>query len=196
MTHYYSEIQTSRLKLKKLKVNLRSINLEIHTSSGIFSPKKIDKGTLILIENMIVKGKTLDLGCGYGIIGLIASKLTKEKIYLTDINKRACQIAELNIKLNNIKNVKVLQGNLYEPVKDIKFDTILINPPQTAGKEICLTIIKLAKNHLNKNGLLELVARHNKGGKYLSEYMEQIFKNLQTIAKKSGYRVYLSKNET
>ena len=196
MTHYYSETQTSKPNLKKLKVNIRNFSFEIYTASGIFSPKRIDKGTLTLIENMIIKGKTLDFGCGYGIIGLVASKLTKEQVYLTDINKRACQIAELNLKINNIKNAKVIQGNLYEPVKNIKFDTILINPPQTAGKEICLTMIKQAKKHLNKKGILELVARHNKGGKYLSQYMEQIFRNLKIITKKSGYRVYLSENET
>ena len=135
MTHYYSETQTSKPKLKKIKANLRNFTFDVYTASGIFSPKRIDKGTLILIENMIIKGKTLDLGCGYGIIGLVASKLTKEQVYLTDINKRACQIAELNLKINNIKNAKVIQGNLYEPVKNIKFDTILINPPQTAEKK-------------------------------------------------------------
>mgnify|MGYP001559820898 FL=1 len=196
MTHYYSETQTSKLKLKKLRVNLRNFSFEIYTASGMFSPKRIDKGTVILIDNMVIKGKTLDLGCGYGIIGLVASKLTKEDVYLTDINKRACQIAELNLKINNIRNAKVIQGNLYEPLKNIKFDTILINPPQTAGKEICLDMVKHAKEHLNKNGLLELVARHNKGGKYLSEYMEQIFGNLKVITKKTGYRIYLSENET
>ena len=196
MTHYYSETQTSKPNLKKLKVNIRNFSFEIYTASGIFSPKRIDKGTLTLIENMIIKGKTLDFGCGYGIIGLVASKLTKEQVYLTDINKRACQIAELNLKINNIKNAKVILGNLYEPVKNIKFDTILINPPQTAGKEICLNMIKQAKKHLNKKGILELVARHNKGGKYLSQYMEQIFGNLKIITKKAGYRVYLSENET
>ena len=77
-----------------------------------------------------------------------------------------------------------------------KFDTILVNPPQTAGKDICFQIIDEAKNHLNNNGLLQLVARHNKGGSVLEKHMKEIFGNVEQIVKGSGYRVYISKHLT
>lgn len=195
MQHYYSPKQESKYKIKKIKIDIIGFSFSFYTSSGIFSKKKIDLGTKLLAENMIVKGKTLDIGCGYGVIGIVASKFAKE-VYLTDINERACKLANMNLKLNNIKNAVVKNGNLYEPVKNIKFDTILCNPPQTAGKDICFKIIKQAKVHLNKNGLFELVARHKKGGKSLALMMKETFNNIEVIAKGSGYKIYLSKNES
>ncbi|MCK5139036.1 MAG: extracellular solute-binding protein [Thermodesulfovibrionia bacterium] len=78
-------------------------------------------------------------------------------------------------------------------IKD-KFNTILVNPPQTAGKEICFQIIDNAKNHLKERGLLQLVARHNKGGSVLEKRMNQVFGNVEQVAKGSGYRIYVSEN--
>ncbi len=196
MNHYFSEEQDSILKLKKITVSIRGIYLPLFTGSGTFSIKKVDKGSRILIEHMIIKPQdlVLDLGCGYGPIGLFAAHLTKNKVVLTDINKRAVKIAKMNAKMNNIKNIRVVQGDIYEKVKDKKFDVILTNPPQTAGKYICFKFIEGSKLHLKKSGTLQLVARHNKGGKTLESKMEKVFGNVETIAKNSGYRVYLSKN--
>ncbi len=75
-----------------------------------------------------------------------------------------------------------------------KFDTILLNPPQTAGKDVCFEMISKAPNFLKENGLLQIVARHKKGGKALSEKMNSVFCNVKDISKKSGYRIYVSKN--
>lgn len=195
MPHYYSQEQESKLVLKSISVNLRGIVLKLVTSSGVFSKKKIDKGTGHLIKNMIIQPgwKILDLGCGYGAIGLFAAKLSNTTPYLTDVNKRACQIANINAKANNIDAI-ILNGNLYDPVKDMKFDSILINPPQTAGKEVCFSMISGSKQHLNTSGLLQLVARPNKGGKTLSKKMGEVFGNVDTLAKSSGYAVYISKH--
>ena len=191
--HYFSKKPKGKLKLKKLNIFLRGIDIEIYFSSGTFSSEWLDFGTKVLIENMIIKNKDniLDLGCGNGVVGVIAAHLTKGKVYLTDINERACEVAELNSK--KLKNIKVLCGNLYETVKGKKFDVILLNPPQTAGKKLCLEMIEEAKNHLKKNGSLQLVARHNKGGKVLSEKMREVFSNLDTLVKQGGYRVYISR---
>ena len=100
----------------------------------------------------------------------------------------------MNIKLNNVK-AEICQGNLYETIKQNDFDVILSNPPQTAGKEICFQLIEQSKNHLKNNGNLQLVARHNKGGKVLSSKMKEVFGNMKVIAKESGYWVYESVKE-
>lgn len=194
-SHYYSSNQDSKLSLKETKVTARSIVLKIVTSSGVFSKKGIDKGSLLLIERMIIHPgwEILDLGCGYGAIGLFAAKLSGSRVYLVDINERACDIAWMNAKLNKI-NVIVLNGDIYSPVADKKFDTILINPPQSAGKKVCFKMIEQSKKHLNKDGLLQLVARPNKGGRTLSAKMRDVFGNLEIIAKDYGYAVYISKN--
>ena len=196
MQHYYSEKQTSPLRLKKIKAILRGISFEFYTASGIFSPKKIDRGTKILIERLIMEKdwKVLDFGCGYGPVGITTAKCFPEtQVLMIDINRRAIQLANMNIKLNNLSNISAKYSNLFENI-DQKFDTILVNPPQTAGRKLCFEIIGQSKKYLEKDGLLQLVARHNKGGSELSKKMKEVFGNVNEIAKKSGYRVYISKN--
>ena len=191
--HYYSEQQKSLLKIKKIKQKIKGHEFELYTGSGVFSKEKIDKGTLVLAENMIIpnNSKVLDIGCGIGILGVIAAKLFNANVVMSDINKRAAMLAKMNCKLNNTE-CKIYHGNLYEPIKQNDFDVILSNPPQTAGKELCFRLIEESKNHLKNNGNLQLVARHNKGGKILSKKMEEVFGNVKVIAKKSGYWVYIS----
>lgn len=196
MEHYYKETQHSRLKLRKIKALLRGKEFEFYTGSGVFSIKKIDKGTELLVNRCIIENNwsVLDLGCGYGVVGVAIKKLFPDtKITMTDINRRAVKLAKENIKLNNVK-AKIIQGDLYEPVKDKRFDTILVNPPFKAGRKLCFQIIEDAKQHLKKKGILQLVAVHNKGGKVLKEKMEEVFGNSKDLDKKSGYRVYISYN--
>lgn len=191
--HYFSRKPLSKKKIYKIKANLRGLELELQSSSGVFSARKIDSGTRLLAEKMVIKGndKVLDLGCGTGVLGIVAAHLTKGDVYMTDVNARACKLAEKNSA--GLKNVKVVCGSMYEKVKSIKFDAILLNPPQTAGKKLCFEMISGAKDYLNKGGSLQLVARHRKGGKALSEKMLEVFGNMETIAKKGGYRVYVSR---
>ena len=194
--HYYSKEQKSQINLKKISARLRDNELEFWTGSGVFSGKKVDKGSELLANECIIKEgwDVLDLGCGYGAVGIAAAKAyPSSNIVMTDINQRAVKIARLNKKMHRLKNISVLQGDAYEKVSG-NFDTILFNPPQTAGKEICFKMIELAKDYLKKGGLLQLVARHNKGGKSLSEKMKLVFGNVRGISKKSGYRIYLSEN--
>jgi 16S rRNA (guanine1207-N2)-methyltransferase len=194
MEHYYSEKQTSPLNLKKIKAVLRGKSFELYTGSGVFSGKTVDKGTEIMVNHVIVntEDKVLDLGCGYGVVGIALKKtFPKIELFMADINKRAIHLTKKNAKLNKIE-AEIKQGNLYEPFDSEKFDTIISNPPQTAGKDVCIEIIEKAPKHLKKGGRLQIVARHNKGGKQLSEIMQEVFGNLDILARKSGYRVYSS----
>ena len=193
MEHYYSKQQKSLLKLKRIKQKIKGKDFELYTASGVFSKEKIDKGTLVLAENMTIpkNSKVLDIGCGIGILGIVAAKLFNSTVVMSDINKRAVMLAKMNVRLNNVK-IEIYQGNLYEPIKQHDFDVILSNPPQTAGKEICFKLIEQSKNYLKNKGSLQLVARHNRGGKILSKKMEEVFSNVKIIAKKAGYWVYMS----
>ena len=193
MEHYYSKEQKSPLNLKKISQRINGKEFYFYTASGIFSKDKVDKGTLILAENIVIdkNAKILDIGCGIGILGIAAAKLFDADVTMSDINKRAVMLAKKNIKLNNV-NADIYQGSLYEKIKDNDFDAILSNPPQTAGKELCFRLIEDSKIHLKKGGSLQLVARHNKGGASLGKKMEQVFGNVKVIVKKSGYWVYMS----
>ena len=194
MSHYYSEKQNSELNLKKISINLKKIQFELYTASGIFSRDKLDKGTKLLIENAIIESNwyTLDFGCGNGVVGIALKKLNPSlNVTMLDINQRAVMISKKNVKLLNL-DIKVMKSDLYSKVNN-KFDTILVNPPQTAGKELCFKIIEQAKDYLNSNGILQLVARHNKGGSSLQKKMLEVFGDVEETAKGSGYRVYVSK---
>lgn len=194
--HYFVEKPRSKLKLYKLECVLRNKKFTFLTSSGVFSPRRIDKGTRILVENMILptSGKILDLGCGYGVIGIVAAKLCRNcEVYLTDINERALWLARRNIKINKVRNAKVIKSDGFSSLKGMKFDCIITNPPISAGLKLCYRLIEESKDFLRPSGILEIVARPKKGGKRLMERMLEVFGNCTTIAKKSGYRVYLSK---
>ncbi|MFP4112664.1 MAG: class I SAM-dependent methyltransferase [Candidatus Woesearchaeota archaeon] len=201
MSHYYSEEQESELNLSQISDLLRGERLEFYVASGVFSKSKIDKGTKVLIDNVILNPDwtILDLGCGYGPVGIsIAKSDATIKVHMTDINKRAVMLAKKNIVLNKLdkKRFRITQGNSFSPVdQKVEFDSILLNPPQTAGKKLCFDMVREAKEHLKKGGLLQLVARHNKGGASFMKLMEEVYGNAKDICKEKGYRVYVSKKQ-
>lgn len=194
MSHYFSEKQESRLDIKKIKIHIKSLSFEMFTAPGVFSKSGLDKGTEVLIKNCIIKKNwhILDMGSGIGVVG-IAMKLNypETKILMTDINERAIFLCKKNIELNQLENIEARKSNIFSNIDEI-FDSILVNPPQTAGKKICFEIIEKSKEHLKKGGMLQLVARHNKGGATLEKKMEVVFGNVKQAAKESGYRVYIS----
>ena len=194
--HYYTEKPSSKMRLGLLRVNLRGLYLEFLTAPSIFSKKKIDTGTKLFTEcmNLPAEGYVLDLGCGYGAIGIVAAiSNPKLHVIMTDVNMRAVWLAYQNIKRNNVHNAEVRWGFLYEPVDAIKFKTILSNPPITAGlKNIIIPLIIQAKHHLTKDGNLQLVVRTGSGGKRIGRIMKETFENSEVIDRQSGYRVFVS----
>jgi 16S rRNA G1207 methylase RsmC len=193
MEHYYSEDPKSKEKTEVIHQRISGKDFEFYTSSGVFSKDHVDKGTLALAESMAFseKAKVLDIGCGIGILGICAAKLFDASVVMSDINQRAADLAKKNCSLNNVK-AAVVHGNLFEKITDNDFDVVLSNPPQHAGKEVCFKLIEESINYLKKNGTLQLVARHNKGGKTLSKKMEEVFGNVEIIGKQSGFTVYIS----
>ncbi|MBS3119743.1 class I SAM-dependent methyltransferase [Candidatus Woesearchaeota archaeon] len=194
--HYFTRKPSSSHEKIGFTARLRGNELVFLSSSGVFSKKKADLGSRVLIENCQVADnqKVLDLGCSIGVVGLsIAREFPSCAIFMTDINERAVGLAKQNAKANGIANVTILQGSVFAPVKNEKFDVILLNPPQTAGKKLCFEMIEQSRKHLNKDGSLQLVARHQKGGRTLESKMEEVFGNVSVLAKSGGYRVYISK---
>ena len=193
--HYYTKNPQSKLVTQRIKWHLRGTFFEFETGSGTFSKSRIDAGSALLIEEVSFQpGDTiLDLGCGYGPVGIAVKKTCPQcTVVMTDVNKRATGFAKKNAKLNDVV-VDVRSGDGYESVKGEQFNAILLNPPQTAGKQLCNQMIEQAKAFLVDGGLFWLVARHNKGGSSFEEKMEEVFGNVETIAKQSGFRVYRSK---
>ncbi len=199
--HYFSEKQDSKFIKSEFRARILGCDLRFKTGPGVFSKDRVDKGSLALIENCEIKKnwKVLDLGSGIGVVGIAVAKKYGCEVFMTEINIRAHELSKENALINGLKDkVRAFQGNIFEPLDNsdsgqlMKFDTILLNPPQTAGKSICLKMIDESYSHLSDQGLLQMVARHNKGGETLSKRMEEVFGNVRQAAKKSGYRVYVS----
>jgi len=194
--HYYVKQPKSKTQLGLIRTRLHGRFFEFLTSSSVFSKKRIDLGTRLLIESMVLpkKGWLLDLGCGYGPVGIVAAVSNPDlQVVMVDVNERAVWLATENAKRNHVDNVDIRQGFLYEPVENMSFSSIVCNPPISAGMQVVLAIIEDAPKHLKKDGLFQIVVRSKIGGRRLLEELEKTFGNVEVLAKKAGYRVLLSK---
>lgn len=195
VNHYFAEHPKSKPKMRIIKAVLRGKPFKFLTSSGVFSKKRIDLGTRVLIESMFLpdEGLVLDLGCGYGAVGIVAAALNpKLRVIMVDVNERAVQLAKQNIQLNNIYNAEVRKGSLYEPVEEFAFNTILSNPPVSAGMKTVKAIIVEAPKHMASKASLQMVVRSKIWGKRLRTFFEESFGNVRVLAIKSGYRVLIA----
>ncbi len=194
---YSSKMPTSSLKTKTISVYLRGKLFEFVSAPDVFSQSKIDKGTQLLIETMDLTNsdRVLDLGCGIGVIGIVAASIIispNSQVVLTDINRRAINLTKSNLKKNYIKNAETRWGDLYEPVKGDKgtFDVIITNPPVSSGMKTVFQIIEEAPLYLTSQGSLQLVIR--RGHNRVNEKLNTVFNTVLEIGKKAGYHVYKS----
>ena len=195
--HYYSPEPGSKLEKGIIVTVLRGRRYRLVTATGIFSSKRIDNGTRLLVESMDVPsaGSFLDLGCGNGVIGIVAASTEPDlKVTLTDVNSRATMIAGENVARMRLGNVEVLTGDLYQPVGDRKYTTIASNPPISAGmRKVVEPLVMGAVDHLEAGGLLQLVVQSNKGGKTLAKFIDDYFGEHSVASKGSGYRVLIAR---
>ena len=191
--HYFTEQPQAPRRPREFEARLRGRLYRFRTERGVFSPDRIDPGTRLLIEGMTVHpGETiLDLGCGYGPIGIAAAPLAAPgRVYLTDVNGRAAELARENIRLNGIENAEVRVGDGLAPVADVWFDVILTNPPIRAGYTVVFPLLEGAVEHLKPGGRLYLVARVRQGAKTLAAKMASLGLEVNEAERGSGYRLY------
>ena len=188
MEHYFTRNPTSPEKILYIRDVLRGKTLQFKTSSGVFSRNKVDKGTKILIEAVTVTPDdiVMDVGCGYGAIGMSLSFFC-DSVILIDINERACILTKENIMLNRIPNAYVVCGSPSCVGKSI--DVIVMNPPIRAGKKVVFQLIAESKKCLKKGGRLYVVARTRQGAKSIYSYMGGLFPEFEYVSLKGGYRV-------
>ncbi len=194
--HYFSSAPKSDECFGIIRASLRGRNFEFMTSASVFSKKKIDIGTHVLIDAMVLpqKGSVLDIGCGYGVIGITAATYSsKLHVVMSDVNMRAVRLAKQNIQTNHINNAEVRHGNLYEPVLGLSFDCVLSNPPVSAGMDIVKAIIEDAPKVMVPGGSFQMVIRSKIGAKILPETFCNSFGNCEVLARESGYRVLMGK---
>ncbi|SEI37595.1 16S rRNA (guanine1207-N2)-methyltransferase [Streptococcus sp. 45] len=189
---YYAENPDSAHDIHELKVTLLGQSFTFLTDSGVFSKKMVDYGSQVLLNTLdFEKGKTLlDLGCGYGPLGISLAKAQGVKPTMVDINNRAIDLAKQNAQKNGVE-ADIFQSNIYEKVNGT-FDYIISNPPIRAGKQVVHTIISESINYLKVGGNLTIVIQKKQGAPSAKAKMEEVFGNVEILKRDKGYYILRS----
>jgi 16S rRNA (guanine1207-N2)-methyltransferase len=193
--HYYSSKPKSASNRREFEAMLRGINLRLASDAGVFSRDGVDYGSRVLIELMDIPhdANVLDIGCGYGPIGLIAARLAPQgHVKLIDVNERAVELAKHNAQLNGIRNVSFAQSDLFVSVEGQTFDVILSNPPIRAGKAVVHQLFEESWRHLNPGGTLWVVIQNKQGAPSARAKLEEIYgeEAVIEVGKDKGFRIY------
>lgn len=175
-------------KIVKTEANLLGKKFVFFTDNGVFSKDGLDFGSRLLLESIPldeVGGKVLDMGCGYGVLGIVINKFTSSHVDMVDVNMRALHLSEMNLKVNNCSNIDVFNSNVYENIVS-KYTCIVTNPPIRAGKSVVYDIVMNAKNYLEDDGKLYLVIRKEQGAKSLIRDLKKIY-TIDIINRKKGF---------
>ncbi len=191
MVHYFSE-DNDNLKSNPqvIAFSVNNTPLKFNTDNGVFSKSNFDRGTEILLKYLVVKEsfkKALDLGCGYGVIGIYLNKAHNIRVDMVDINKRAVELSKSNVLLNET-SAKVFSSDGFENISE-KYDLIVTNPPIRAGKEVIYRFFEDAINFLNKDGEFYLVINKKHGADSAIKRLESIYKHVVIVNKKKGFNV-------
>ncbi|MDX9692475.1 MAG: class I SAM-dependent methyltransferase [Acholeplasmataceae bacterium] len=196
MSHYYINDETLNHNVKIIDININEITLKLHTDLGVFSKTGLDYGSRVLLENIELPNEKLtivDMGCGYGPIGLYLAKAYQHAfVIMTDINLRAVELAKKNSQLNHLKNVEISQGFLFENVQN-ELDVVVTNPPIRAGKQTVFALYDQAFQKLKKGGLLFVVIQKKQGAPSTQAKLESLFSEVNVIDKNKGYWVLSAK---
>ena len=195
MSHYFENDNNLISEIRTFDININNVNFSFNTDNGVFSKGELDYGTYLLLKNVIkrdIHGKVLDLGCGYGPIGIIINKLFNVEVMMSDVNNRAIHLTKMNAKKNRV-SVNVVNSDGYENISE-SFDYVISNPPIRIGKKKLYELLIDSKKHLNKSGELIIVVRKEQGALSLIKDMQEYFKT-EVLDKDKGFLIILLKND-
>lgn len=198
--HYYLQEPTTEHDFEQWSFELKGKNFQFVTDSGVFSRETVDFGSRVLIdtfnwEELPVDGKILDVGCGYGPIGLAIAFASQRFVEMVDINSRAVELAQGNANRNGIKQVDIHQSNIYEAVHEETYAAIVSNPPIRAGKKVVHEILTEAYPRLKSGGTLTIVIQKKQGAPSAKSKMAETFGNAEIVHKEKGYYIIKSIKE-
>lgn len=199
MSHYYDENPEVESDESLFTYSYDNHDLELVTDAGVFSKGKIDFGSDLLVKTFLKTyppGPTkniIDVGCGYGPIGLMIAKVSPHhEVTMVDVNQRALNLSRKNKKRNRIDNVKVKESDGLSQVEDNKYDFVLTNPPIRAGKEVVHRILEDAYVKLKLDGELFVVIQKKQGMPSAKKKMQDTFDNVEVLEKSKGYYILRS----
>ena len=196
--HYYSNKPQAESKPRQWKFTLLGNTFTFETDAGVFSKSEVDFGSRVLIDTFEipkVEGVVLDVGCGYGPIGLSIAKVNPEReVLMMDINTRAIGLSQKNAQLNGVQNVRVFESDGLSAVEaGTQVAAILTNPPIRAGKETIFRFYDQAYELLVENGELWVVIQKKQGAPSTVSHLEEMFSEVDVVEKKKGYWIIRAK---
>ena len=193
MPQYFDNNTKLESKKREISVELNGETYSFISDNGVFSKGEVDYGSIALLKVLFkenLNGRILDIGCGYGTIGLIlAKKISEGDFTLIDVNMRACALACENAKRWKLDNVQVIESNIFEKV-DGEFDNIITNPPIRAGKKVIYAIFEQSYHHLKQNGSLYIVIRKSHGAESAQKFIASVFGNCELLKRDKGFYIY------
>ena len=192
---YFAENPDAEHDIHELKVQLLGQKMTFLTDAGVFSKKMIDYGSQALLKclDFHKQESVLDVGCGYGTLGLTLVKAKEVEATLVDINQRALDLARQNAERNQVL-ATIFQSNIYQNVEG-RFHHIISNPPIRAGKQIVHEVIAGSHAHLLYGGDLTIVIQKKQGAPSAKAKMEEVFGNCEILKKDKGYYILRSRKE-
>ncbi|MBR3107973.1 MAG: class I SAM-dependent methyltransferase [Clostridia bacterium] len=188
--HYYSAAPASEHKYQTAEWTYRGYALRFTTDAGVFSKGEVDFGTATLLKALPAEmaGRVLDLGCGWGVVGVSVGKAFPAcEIVMSDVNRRALELSEKNAKANGV-SVQIVESDGLESVPG-NFDYIVTNPPIRAGKQVIYKMFLDSAGKLTENGQLYLVIRKQQGAESALKYLRTVFNEVETVEKSGGFWV-------
>lgn len=196
MSHYFINDDSLKSEKRIIKYTVNSTYFELTSDIGVFSKNELDPGSELLIKTAIkggIHGDLLDVGCGYGPIGITLSKICDlVKVDFIDVNLRALNLTKENASKYQVKNFTVFESNGFEKVVDL-YDYILINPPIRAGKEVIFKMFEDSIKYLKKDGILMIVIRKDQGAPSAKKKLNELYGNCETLDREKGYHILVSK---
>lgn len=195
MKQYFDNNENLKSQLRKRIIKIFDQQFEFFTDNGVFAKNGLDFGSRLLLMNLDKEKlgtKVLDVGCGYGPIGILLNKEYHVAVDMVDVNDRALHLTKMNANLNKCTNINIYKSNWYQNVNDI-FDAIITNPPIHAGKKIVYEILLDAKKHLTKKGYLFFVIHKDQGAKSTINDLKKYY-DVTILERSKGFFVVEAKN--
>ena len=189
--HYYTRDPASESRPAECTYEYRGIRLTFRTDAGVFSRGEVDTGTDLLLKALPeeMSGDVLDLGCGWGVIGIsVARKWPDTRVTLADINRRALDLSRENAK-RNLAEVFCAESDGMEAFEGRQFDYVITNPPIRAGKQVIYRMFADAARSLRPGGALYLVIRKQQGAESCMRYLQTLFSSVEKVSKSGGFWV-------
>ncbi|MFD1021195.1 class I SAM-dependent methyltransferase [Thalassobacillus hwangdonensis] len=194
--HYYSKKTKVTSDERTWTFTLRGRTFTFTTDHAVFSKREVDFGSRLMIETFQppdITGDFLDLGCGYGPVGMaLAASFPEREVVMVDVNERALALSEKNAAQNDIANVTILESDRFQGIKDRSFSSILTNPPIRAGKEVVHAMFEEAYEALLPGGELWVVIQKKQGAPSAKKKLEELFGDTEVIVKQKGYFILKS----